>query len=41
MGRSESICSKWHFGEIGHGGKQTIWGVFLTKILVQKNQDFL
>jgi hypothetical protein len=34
-------CSKWDFGQVGHGGKRTIWGAYLTKILGQKNHDFL
>jgi hypothetical protein len=38
---SKSTCSKWDFDKVGHGGKKTIWGVFLTKILGQKNHDFL
>jgi hypothetical protein len=25
---SKLICPKRHFGQIGHGGKKTIWGVF-------------
>jgi len=23
---SKSICPKWHFGQVGHGGKKTIGG---------------
>jgi len=38
---SKSICPKWHFGQVGHGGKKTIWGVFFTKIPGQKSEDFL
>jgi hypothetical protein len=34
-------CSKWDFDQVGHGGKKTIWGVFLAKILGQKNHDLL
>ncbi len=41
MIRSKLICPKWHFGQIGHGGKKTIWGVFFIKILGKKNSDFL
>jgi len=41
MVESKLTCPKWHFGQVGHGGKKTIWGVFLTKIPNQKNQDFL
>jgi hypothetical protein len=33
---SKSTFPKWHFGQVGHGGKKTIWGVFLPKILVKK-----
>jgi hypothetical protein len=33
-------CSKWHFGQIGNGGKRTIWGFFLPKF-GQKGLDFL
>jgi hypothetical protein len=38
--RSKSTCLKWHFGQVGHGGKKTIWGVFWTKIPSKKSQDF-
>jgi hypothetical protein len=38
---SKSTCPKWHFGQVGHGGKKTIWGVFLTEIPGKKNHDFL
>jgi len=41
MVESKLTCPKWHFGQVGHGGKKTIWGVFFTKIPSQKNQDFL
>jgi len=34
-------CPKWHFGQVGHGGKKTIWGVSLIEISGQKNHDFL
>jgi hypothetical protein len=34
--KSKSTCPKWHFGQVGHGG-----GVLLTKILDEKNCDFL
>jgi hypothetical protein len=26
--KSKSICPKWHFNGVGHGGKKTIWGFF-------------
>jgi hypothetical protein len=32
---------KWHFGQVGHGGQKTIWGVFFTEIPYQKGCDFL
>jgi hypothetical protein len=41
MVESKLTCPKWHFDEIGHGAKKTIWGVFFTKILNQKIHDFL
>jgi hypothetical protein len=41
MVKSEPTCPKWHFDQIGHGGKTTIWGVFLTETPNQKNDDFL
>jgi hypothetical protein len=25
---SKSTCPKWDFGQVGHGGKKIIWGVF-------------
>jgi hypothetical protein len=30
---SKMTCPEWHFGQVGHGGKKTIWWDFLTKIL--------
>ncbi len=36
MVKSKSNCPKWHFGQVGHGGKTTTWGVFLQKNLVKK-----
>jgi hypothetical protein len=33
---SKIISPKWHFGQIGHGGKKTIWGVFFTEIPSEK-----
>ncbi len=29
------------FGQVGHGGKKTIWGLVLIKIPSKKNHDFL
>jgi len=28
---SKSICPKWHFGQVGHGGTKTIGLKFLVK----------
>jgi hypothetical protein len=28
------------FGQVGHGGKKSIWGVSFTKIPGQKGYDF-
>jgi hypothetical protein len=28
MFESKSICPKWHFGQVGHGGKKTPRGGF-------------
>jgi hypothetical protein len=41
MVNSKRTCLEWHFGQVGHGGKITIWGVFFTIILGQKSCDFL
>jgi hypothetical protein len=41
MVESKSICSKWHFGQVGHGGKKTIPGVFFIEIPSKKSWDFL
>jgi hypothetical protein len=32
----KSICPKWHFGQVGHEGKKTIGGFFLSKFPVKK-----
>jgi len=37
----QNNLSKMALGQVGHGGKKTIWGVFLTKNLGQKGHDFL
>jgi len=37
---SKMTCLEWHFGQVGHGGKKTIW-IFFTKIFGQKNHFFL
>jgi hypothetical protein len=36
MVESETICPKWHFGQVGHGGKNTIWVFFFPKFLLKK-----
>ncbi len=41
MVRSKITCLEWHFGQVGHEGKNTIWGVFLTEIPSKKGHDFL
>jgi hypothetical protein len=38
---SKTTYPKWHFGQVGHGSRKTIWGVVLTKNLGQKGHDFL
>jgi hypothetical protein len=35
--KSKSTCPKCHFGQVGHGGKITIWGDFFIKIFYRKN----
>ncbi len=35
---SKSTCPKWHFGQVGHGGKKTIWGFFFTIFPVKKTR---
>ena len=30
---SKMICLKWHFGQVGNGGKKTIWGFFYRNSL--------
>jgi hypothetical protein len=34
---SKSTCSKWHFSQVGHGGKKAIGRVFFTKIRGKKS----
>jgi hypothetical protein len=41
MVKSKSTCLKWHFGQVGHGGKKAIWEVFLIEIPNKKSHDFL
>jgi hypothetical protein len=38
---SKSTCPKWHLGQVKHGGKKPIWGVFFNKNPNKKNHDFL
>ncbi len=38
---SKTTCPEWHFGQVGHGNKKTMWGVCFTKIPNQKGCDFL
>ncbi len=38
MVKSKSICPKWHFVQVGQGGKKTIWGVLLPKFLINKTK---
>jgi hypothetical protein len=37
----KSTCSKWHFGQVGQGAKNTTLGVFIIIIFGQKDHDFL
>jgi hypothetical protein len=41
MVKSKTTYPKCHFGQVGHGDKKTIVGVFLTEIPCQKGHDFL
>ncbi len=41
MVKSKLTCPKSHFGQVGHGGKKTIRGVFYIEILGKKNHNFL
>jgi hypothetical protein len=36
MVRYKMTCPKWHFGQVGHGGKKPYGGCFLLKFLVKK-----
>jgi hypothetical protein len=36
MVKSKLTCPKWHFGQVGHGGKKTIGGYFIPIFLVKK-----
>jgi hypothetical protein len=41
MVESKMTCLELHFGQVGHGVKKPIWGVFFTKVLGKKGHDFL
>jgi hypothetical protein len=41
MVRTKSTCPKWHFVQVGHGGKKATWGVFFVEIPGLKSRDFL
>ncbi len=36
MVRLKTTCPKWHFGQVGHKRKKTIWGFSLLKLLIKK-----
>ncbi len=36
MVESKLICAKWHFGQVGHGGKKTYGGFFWPKVSIKK-----
>ncbi len=36
MVMSKSTCPKWYFGQVGHGGKNSIGFYFKLKFLVKK-----
>jgi hypothetical protein len=41
MFESKSICPKWHFGQVGHGGKKSPRGGFFNRNFWSKTQGFL
>ncbi len=42
MVKSKMTYLEWHFGQVRHGGKKTIYmGFFFTEIPCQKGCDFL
>jgi len=41
MVRSKMNCLESHFGQVGHGGKKTIWRFFFIEILSLKGHDLL
>jgi hypothetical protein len=41
MVRSKSTCLKWHFCQVGHEGKNTIWGGFFVQNSSSKKLGFL
>jgi hypothetical protein len=38
---SKSSCPKWHFGQVGHGGKKSMGGRGFDWNSNRKNHDFL
>ncbi len=40
MVESKITCAEWHFHQVGHGDKKTIWGTFFIKIPNKKGCDF-
>ncbi len=38
---SKSTCLKWHFSQIGQGGKRTKMGVYFIDFRIKKIHDFL
>jgi len=38
---AKSTCPKWHFGQIGQGGKRTKMGVYFIEFSYQKVHEFL
>lgn len=41
MNNSKTICAKYHFCQVGHGGKKTNGGVFLTIFSNNENHELL
>jgi hypothetical protein len=41
MVKSKMTYPKWHFGQVGHGGKKPYEGFFKLKFLIKKGCDFL
>jgi hypothetical protein len=34
---SKTICPKWHFGQVGHGGEKNIWQILIS---IKVTSDF-